>query len=106
MTDLFGAAVVLATFVLIIRGAEVRPALLCEGAVLATASGRPDEWFNAFGTNMTQAGLITVILPELGFTAVIRLGKCDQHLVRRLVEPLLKMPAVGSDCQSRSTTHQ
>src|SRR5664280_1090288 len=85
MTDLFGAVVVVATFVLIIRGAEVRLALLCAGAVLAAASGRPDEWFNAFGTSMTQAGLITVILPALGCTAVIRLGKCDQHLVRCLV---------------------
>ena len=43
---------------------------------------------------MTQAGLITVILPALGFTAVIRLGKCDLHLVRCLVKPLLKLRAV------------
>jgi len=94
MTDLFAAAVVLVTFVLIIRGAEVRFALLCAGAILVIAAGRPDEWFIAFGTSMTQAGLITVILPALGFTAVIRLGKCDLHLVRCLVQPLLKMRAV------------
>jgi DcuC family C4-dicarboxylate transporter len=94
MTDLFAAAVVLVTFVLIIRGAEVRFALLCAGAILVIASGRPGEWFDAFGTSMTQAGLITVILPALGFTAVIRLGKCDVHLVRCLVKPLLKMRAV------------
>ncbi len=94
MTDLFAAAVVLVTFVLIIRGAEVRYALLCAGAILVIASGRPGEWFDAFGTSMTQAGLITVILPALGFTAVIRLGKCDLHLVRCLVKPLLKLRAV------------
>ena len=94
MTDLFAAAVVLVTFVLIIRGAEVRFALLCAGAILVVASGRPGEWFDAFGTSMTQAGLITVILPALGFTAVIRLGKCDLHLVRCLVKPLLKLRAV------------
>ncbi len=94
MTDLFAAAVVLVTFVLIIRGAEVRFALLCAGAILVAASGRPGEWFDAFGTSMTQAGLITVILPALGFTAVIRLGKCDLHLVRCLVKPLLKLRPV------------
>jgi C4-dicarboxylate transporter, DcuC family len=94
MTDLFAAAVVLVTFALIIRGAEVRFALLSAGAILVIASGRPGEWFNAFGTSMTQAGLITVILPALGFTAVIRLAKCDLHLVRCLVKPLLKMRAV------------
>ena len=91
MTDLFAAAVVLVTFVLIIRGAEVRLALLCAGAVLAAASGGPGAWFDAFGTSMTVVGLITVILPALGFTAVIRLGKCDQHLVRCFVGPLRKM---------------
>jgi C4-dicarboxylate transporter len=94
MTDLFAAAVVLVTFALIIRGEEVRFAVLCAGAILAVASGRPVEWFNAFGTSMTQAGLITVVLPALGFTAVVRLGQCDLHLVRCLVEPLLKMWAV------------
>ena len=94
MSDLFATAVVLVMVVLIIRGAEVRFALLSAGAILAIVSGRPDEWFDAFGTSMTQAGLITVILPALGFTAVIKLGQCDLHLVRCLVKPLLNMRAV------------
>ena len=91
MSDIFGAVVVIATFVLIIRGAEVRLALLCAGAVLAIAAGKPNDWFDAFAASMTQAGLITVILPAVGFTAVIRMGECDKHLIRALVRPMRRL---------------
>ena len=43
---------------------------------------------------MVQAGLLTVILPAIGFTAVVKLAKCDQHLVRLAVGPLLSLRAV------------
>jgi DcuC family C4-dicarboxylate transporter len=91
MTDLSAAVVVVAMFIAIIRGAEVRLALLVAGAVLAVAAGKPGAWFDAFSASMTQAGLITVILPALGFTAVVRLGHCDEHLVRLVLRPLLRV---------------
>lgn len=91
MIDLFAALVVLGTFILIIRGAEVRLALVAGGAVLAIASGKPGAWFDAFAASMVQANLITVILPALGFAAVVRLSGCDAHLVRLVVARLLKM---------------
>ncbi len=94
MSDIFGAVVVIATFILIIRGAEVRLALLCAGAVLAVASGKPNDWFDAFSISMVQAGLVTVILPAVGFTAVIRMGECDKHLIRALVRPLRRLHVV------------
>ena len=92
--DLVAAAVVVATFVFIIRGAEVRLALLAGGAVLALAAWKPDAWFGAFASSMVQAGLLTVILPAIGFTTVIKLAKCDQHLIRLVVGPLLSLRAV------------
>jgi C4-dicarboxylate transporter, DcuC family len=94
MMDILAAAVVIATFVFIIRGAEVRLALLAGGAVLALAAWKPEAWFSAFASSMVQAGLLTVILPAIGFTTVIKLAKCDQHLIRLVVGPLLSLRAV------------
>ena len=94
MMDIVAAAVVIATFVFIIRGAEVRLALLAGGAVLALAAWKPEAWFSSFASSMVQAGLLTVILPAIGFTAVIKLAKCDQHLIRLVVGPLLSLRAV------------
>ena len=92
--DIIAAAVVIATFAFIIRGAEVRLALLTGGAVLALAAWKPDAWFSSFASSMAQAGLLTVILPAIGFTTVIKLAKCDEHLVRLVVSPLLALRAV------------
>ena len=94
MMDVFAALVVVATFFFIVRGTEVRLALLAGGAVLAIASLKPEAWFNSFAASMVQAGLLTVILPAIGFTSVIKLAKCDQHLVRLVVGPLLSLRAV------------
>ena len=94
MMDILAAVVVIATFVFIIRGAEVRLALLAGGAALALAAWKPEAWFTSFSSSMSQAGLITVILPAIGFTTVIKLAKCDEHLVRLVVGPLLSMRAV------------
>lgn len=89
IADLLALAVVIATFAFIIRGTEVRLALLTGGAVLALLSLNPNAWFEAFAKSMTTAGLITVILPAIGFTAVIKIAGCDQELVRLVVRPLL-----------------
>jgi C4-dicarboxylate transporter, DcuC family len=94
MLDLLSAVVVIATFYFIIKGTEVRLALLAGGAVLAAASLKPEAWFASFATSMAQAGLLTVILPAIGFTAVIKMAGCDQHLVRLVVGPLLSLRAV------------
>lgn len=94
MMDILAAAVVVATFYFIVRGAEVRLALLAGGAVLAIASLKPESWFASFSSAMSQAGLITVILPAIGFTAIVKLARCDEHLVRLVVGPLLTMRAV------------
>jgi DcuC family C4-dicarboxylate transporter len=94
MMDILAAAVVVATFVFIIRGTEVRLALLAGGAVLALAAWKPEAWFSSFASSMVQAGLLTVILPAFGFTAVIKLAKCDQHHIRLVVGPLLSLRAV------------
>jgi len=93
MMDILAAVVVVATFYFIVKGVEVRLALLAAGAVLTLAAWKPEAWFASFANSMTQAGLLTVILPAIGFTAVVKLAKCDQHLVRLAVGPLMSFRA-------------
>ncbi len=85
------AVVTVLTFVAIIRKMEVRLALLTGGLILAILSLDPQAWSEAFLKSMTVAGLISVILPVMGFAAVMELTSCDRHLVKLLTDPLIKV---------------
>lgn len=85
------AVITIATFVAIVRKVEVRLALLSGGLALAVVSLNPQAWSTAFVTSMTTAGLITVILPVMGFAAVMELTGSDRHLVRLITNPLAKV---------------
>ena len=54
MMDILAAVVVIATFAFIIRGAEVRLALLAGGAVLALAAWKPEAWFGSFAASIAD----------------------------------------------------
>jgi len=69
----------------------VRLALLVAGFVLAVASWNLIAWSDAFIKSMTTAGLISVILPAMGFAAVMELTGCDRHLVKLVTDPLIKV---------------
>jgi DcuC family C4-dicarboxylate transporter len=92
--NLVAAVVTIATFGAIIRGAEVRLALLAGGLAMALVSLNIQAWSTAFVNSMTTAGLISVILPVMGFAAVMDMTGCNSHLVRLLTAPLLKVRAV------------
>ena len=85
------AVVTVLTFVAIIRKMEVRLALLTGGLILAVLSMNPQAWSEAFFKSMTVAGLISTILPVMGFAAVMELTGCDRHLVKMLTDPLIKV---------------
>jgi hypothetical protein len=65
--NIAAAAVTILTFVAIIRKTEVRLALLTGGLILAVLSMDPQAWSEAFFKSMTVAGLISTILPVMGF---------------------------------------
>lgn len=92
--NILAAVVTILTFVAIIRGAEVRLALLTGGLAMALVSLNPQAWSEAFVKSMTTAGLISVILPVMGFAAVMDLTGCNRHLVRLLTDPLLKVQPI------------
>jgi DcuC family C4-dicarboxylate transporter len=88
--NIAAAVVTVLTFAAIVRRAEVRTALLGGGLVMALLSMDPQAFSNAFLKSMTVAGLISVILPVMGFAAVMELTGCNAHLVKLLTDPLLK----------------
>jgi C4-dicarboxylate transporter, DcuC family len=89
--NIVAAVVTVLTFAAIVRKVEVRLALLTGGLVMALLSLNPQAWSEAFFKSMTVAGLISVILPVMGFAAVMELTGCNAHLVKLLTDPLIKV---------------
>ena len=92
--NIIALVVTVVTFTAIIRKAEVRLALLAGGLVMAVLSWNLPAFSDAFTKSMTTAGLISVILPVMGFAAVMELTGCNGHLVKMLTDPLLKVRMV------------
>ena len=92
--NIIALVVTVVTFAAIIRKAEVRLALLAGGLVMALLSWNLQAFSEAFTKSMTTAGLISVILPVMGFAAVMELTGCNGHLVKMLTDPLLKVRMV------------
>jgi DcuC family C4-dicarboxylate transporter len=92
--NIIALVVTVVTFAAIIRKAEVRLALLAGGLIMAVLSWNLQAFSEAFTKSMTTAGLISVILPVMGFAAVMELTGCNGHLVKMLTDPLLKVRMV------------
>ena len=79
-----GALIVLLTFAAIVKKYETRMVLFLSGAAMAAMSGKPMEAVTAFSKAMVNEGLVTVICTVMGFAFVMKLTKCDSHLVHLL----------------------
>jgi len=79
-----GAIIVLLTFAAIIKKFETRLVLFLSGVVMAALSGKPMEAVTAFSAAMVNSGLVPVICTVMGFAFVMKLTKCDAHLVHLL----------------------
>lgn len=89
-----GAIIVLLTFAAIIKRYETRMVLFISGLLMALLSGKPLEAIDAFGKAMVNPTLVTVICTVMGFAYVMKLTKCDAHLVHLLAGGLTKFRAV------------
>ncbi|MDU4960742.1 MAG: C4-dicarboxylate transporter DcuC [Sporomusaceae bacterium] len=85
-----GGLIVLLTFIAIIKKYETRMVLFLSGLLMAILSGKPLEAITAFQTAMVNGGLVPVICTVMGFAFVMRVTKCDSHLVHLLATPLTK----------------
>lgn len=85
-----GGLIVLLTFAAIIKRYETRMVLFTSGLIMALISGKPLVAIDAFATAMVNPGLVTVICTVMGFAYVMKLTKCDAHLVHLLAGGLTK----------------
>ena len=76
-----GVAVILGVVYLLVKQKETRLVLIAAGFLLCFLSVKPMTAFSSFETAMTNAGLIKTILSVMGFAYVMKLTKCDAHLV-------------------------
>ena len=86
-----GIAIVIAAVYFLVKGAETRLVLLTAGFAMAIISMKPMLAFKAFSDRMVYGGLIEPILSVMGFAYVMKLTKCDAHLIHLLAGGLSKV---------------
>jgi C4-dicarboxylate transporter, DcuC family len=88
---LCGLLVIGATVLAVLRKLDVRLALFLGALVLGCLSGNPMTIVRTFLSTLTREQFVVPICTALGFAYVLRLTKCDQHLVQLLVAPLRRV---------------
>lgn len=79
-----GGLIVILTFAAIVKRYETRMVLFLSGLLMAALSGKPAAAIDAFGKAMINDGLVPVICTVMGFAYVMKVTKCDAHLVHLL----------------------
>ena len=79
-----GGLIVILTFAAIVKRYETRMVLFLSGLLMAAASGKWKAAFDAFSAAMVNTGLVPVICSVMGFAYVMKVTKCDSHLVHLL----------------------
>ena len=85
-----GIAIVFIAVYFLVKGTETRLVLLTAGFAMAIISMKPMLAFKAFSDRMVYGGLIEPILSVMGFAYVMKLTKCDAHLIHLLSGGLSK----------------
>ena len=94
MMIVLGGAIVLATIYLLVKQYESRMVLFASGLLMALLAGAPMVALDSFASRMTTGGLITAICSVMGFAFVMKVTKCDQHLVNLVVGFLTKFRVI------------
>ena len=80
--------VIVLTVVAVLRGVDVRLALLLAAGLLGLLGGDPASIVRIFLQTLAREQFVVPICTAMGFAHVLRLTGCDQHLVHLLVKPL------------------
>src|SRR5262245_16591368 len=86
-----GAFVILAAILAIARQIDVRLVLFSAALLLGAVAGQPDVIVRKFFSTFCDEKFVIPICTAMGFSYVLRQTGCDQHLVRLLVRPLVKV---------------
>ena len=79
-----GGLIVVLTFVLIVKKYEARLVLFLAGLLMCLIGGLPGDVMKAFTKAMVNNSLVPTICTVMGFSYVMRLTTCDQHLVQSI----------------------
>jgi C4-dicarboxylate transporter len=86
-----GVVVICIAVYFLVKRHESRLVLFLAGLALAIVAGDPMVAFKAFSKAMTNSKLIEPIIASMGFAFVLKVTKCDQHLVNLLAGGLKKV---------------
>nr|WP_314902990.1 C4-dicarboxylate transporter DcuC [uncultured Campylobacter sp.] len=78
----------IAVVFLLVKKRETKTVLIGVGLVLCVVCLNPLGALESFTKSMTSAGLIKAICASMGFAYVMKVTKCDQHLVLLLTKPM------------------
>jgi len=79
-----GGILVILTFVLIVKKIEARLVLFVAGLLMCLIGGVPGDVMTAFTKAMVNNSLVPTICTVMGFSYVMKLTECDQHLVHSI----------------------
>ncbi|ASM39109.1 MAG: C4-dicarboxylate transporter DcuC [Campylobacter sputorum] len=79
---------IFAVVFLLIKKHDTKTVLIGVGLILCVICLQPMSAFAAFTKSMTNANLIKAICASMGFAYVMKVTKCDQHLVALLTKPI------------------
>lgn len=88
MLPWIGGLIVIGTIYGIVKRWESRLVLFTAGLIMALIALNPMAAFKAFEKSMTSASLIGPICSVMGFAYVMKLTKCDQHMVHAIARPV------------------
>lgn len=91
MSMLLGIIIILITIYFLIKQYETRMVLFTSGLLMAILAASPMVAFKAFSDSMKNANMIEPIVAAMGFAFVLKVTKCDQHLIHLLANILKKM---------------
>lgn len=89
-----GIAIIIITFIAIVKKYETRMVLFTSGIVMAAISGQLLAGVDAFSKAMVNGGLVPVICTVMGFAYVMKYTKCDAHMVHLLVGSMASMKVI------------
>jgi DcuC family C4-dicarboxylate transporter len=86
-----GLVVIALTVWALLRRVDVRLALLLASLALGTLAGDLAGIVRTFLVTLTNEQFVLPLCTAMGFAHVLRYTRCDQHLVRLLVQPLQRV---------------
>ena len=88
MTISLSLIVILLTVMAVLKGVDVRLALLLAAVTLGLLGGNPAAIVRTFLATMAREQFVVPLCTAMGFAHALRRTGCDQHLVHLLVKPL------------------